>query len=224
MHILIAEDDLPLAEGYAQALSHYGYQSTIASDGEAAEAELGVGSFDLVLLDIGLPKIDGLQVLSKLRKMNPELLVLLLTARDAEEDRIRGLDLGADDYLVKPVPTGELAARIRAHLRRSKIGANGQLVHGPLKMDLEAHRATVNDVPIELTKREWLILTTLVKNVGRVVSKQNLLQIAGSGEDQTSYNAVEVYMSRLRTKLESFDLQIRTVRGFGYMVDEINTH
>jgi two-component system OmpR family response regulator len=91
-------------------------------------------------------------------------------------------------------------------------------------MDLEAHRATVNDVPLELTKREWLILTTLVKNVGRVVSKQNLLQIAGSGEDQTSYNAVEVYMSRLRTKLESFDLQIRTVRGFGYMVDDINTH
>jgi two-component system OmpR family response regulator len=164
--------------------------------------------------------MDGLQVLSRVRSRNPNLLVVLLTARDQEEDHIRGLDLGADDYLVKPISVGELAARIRAHLRRAKIDGGGLLVHGSLKMDLPAHRATLNDVPLELTKREWLLLATLARNAGRIVSKQNLLEITGSGEDQASYNSVEVYMSRLRAKLEKFKLNIRTVRGFGYMLDD----
>ena len=220
MHILIAEDDAALSAGYAQGLGHYGYTTTIAKDGAEAEAALAGTNFDVVLLDIGLPKIDGLQVLKRLRSLNPSLPVLVLTARDAEEDRIHGLDLGADDYLIKPITIGELAARIRAHVRRAKIGQEGQLVHGPLRIDLQAHYASVNDQPLELTKREWLILVSLVKNAGRVVSKQALLQVTSSEEEQVTYNAVEVYMSRLRSKLNPVNLQIRTVRGFGYMLED----
>jgi two-component system OmpR family response regulator len=219
LNILIAEDNAVLAKGYALGLSHYGYTTTIAKDGAEAKAALVENTFDMVLLDIGLPKINGMEVLSMLRSVDTEICVLLVTARDADEDRIAGLDMGADDYLVKPVSVGELAARIRAHMRRAKTSTDGQLTYGKLKVNLNAHRATVDDVPLDLTKTEWLILVALMRNSGRVVSKKNLMQVTGADEEHASVNAIEVYMSRLRSKLEAYALKVRTVRGFGYMLE-----
>jgi DNA-binding response OmpR family regulator len=170
-----------------------------------------------VLLDIGLPDVNGLEVLSRLRSRGSTLPVLLLTARDEVSDRVRGLDLGADDYLVKPFAIPELLARIRALLRRNHNLA-GRLVHGPLIMDLNAQRAWIGNAPLELSAREWAVLEQLLKNVDKVVSKQQIVELLTKSDAALSFNAVEVYISRVRAKLEEAGVNIRTVRGFGYML------
>jgi two-component system OmpR family response regulator len=165
--------------------------------------------------------MDGFEVLRRLRSGGgAPTPVLVLTARDAVEDRVRGLDLGADDYMVKPFAAPELAARVRALLRRSQANAGPRIAHGPLLLDTLARRAFLRDAPLELAAREWAVLEVLLGRVEQIVSKEAIIQsVAGWGEE-LSPNAIEVYISRLRTKLEPAGVRIRTVRGFGYMLEE----
>jgi two-component system OmpR family response regulator len=220
VNILIVEDDAILAEGVARTVEHMGNVATVVRDGQQAHALLfGSDTFDLMVLDIGLPGIDGLTLLRELRQADLRMPVMLLTARDSIDDRIRGLDLGADDYLVKPVVLSEMAARIRALLRRSTLEASSELLHGALRMDTKAKRLWLSGDELEVTAREWLVLEYLLRRPERVVSKEQL-RIAVFGDDEPGYNAVEVYISRLRTKFENAGLRIRTVRGFGYMLED----
>lgn len=220
MNILIVEDDAILAEGMARTVQHMGNVATVIRDGQRARALLASGdTFDLIVLDIGLPGIDGLTLLRELRQADRRLPVMLLTARDSVDDRIRGLDLGADDYLVKPVVLSEMAARIRALLRRSTLEASAELQHGSLRMDTKARRLWLSGDEVEVTAREWVVLEYLLRRPERVVSKEQL-RMAVFGDEEPGYNAVEVYISRLRTKFENDGLRIRTVRGFGYMLED----
>lgn len=218
MNILIIEDDTILAEGMAHTIQQMGNVATVVGDGLHARALVaGNDAFDLLILDIGLPNVDGLTLLRELRRDDRRTPVMLLTARDSVDDRIRGLDLGADDYLVKPVVLSEVAARVRALLRRSSLEHSHELLHGPIRMDTVARRLWVANETIEVTAREWMLLEYLLRRPERVVSKEQLC-IAIFGPDEPSYNAVEVYISRLRTKFQGSGLLIRTVRGFGYML------
>ena len=220
MNILIVEDDTILAEGMARTIEHMGNVATVVRDGLQARALIAASdTFDLIVLDIGLPGVDGLTLLRELRQADRRLPVMLLTARDSVDDRIRGLDLGADDYLVKPVVMSEMAARVRALLRRSTLEASNELLHGSLRMDTKARRLWLSGDEVEVTAREWMVLEYLLRRPERVVSKEQL-RMAVFGDEEPGYNAVEVYISRLRTKFESDGLRIRTVRGFGYMLED----
>jgi two-component system OmpR family response regulator len=176
--------------------------------------------FELALVDIGLPRLDGFEVLRRMRARGQTTPAIVITARDALDDRVHGLDLGADDYLVKPFELAELAARIRAVVRRGRAAYSPRLVHGPLVLDTESRRALLAGAPLELTAREWAVLEVLVKRVGKVVSKEHILQAISTWEDDLTPNAIEVYVSRLRAKLEPANIQIRTIRGFGYRLEE----
>jgi two-component system OmpR family response regulator len=215
--VALVEDDQALTDGLSRLLKGAQFRVESFSSGGAADEALQREHFDLLLLDIGLPDLNGLDVLSRLRSRGSAMPVLLLTARDEVSDRVRGLDVGADDYLVKPFAIPELLARIRALLRRNHNLA-GRLVHGPLVMDLNAQRAWVGDVPLELSAREWAVLEQLLKNVDKVVSKQHIVELLTKSDATLSFNAVEVYISRVRAKLEQAGVNIRTVRGFGYML------
>ena len=220
MRILIAEDDASLAAGLAQILGGEGHAVDVVRTGEHALLAMQSEHFDLVILDIGLPGVDGYEVLRRLRAAAVRTPVLVLTARDELEDRVRGLDLGADDYMAKPFAAPELAARVRALIRRSQARVGPITTHGPLVLDTAARRAHLNGAPLELAAREWAVLEVLLTRVEKVVSKDTIIQaVAGWGEE-LSPNAIEVYVSRLRAKLEPAGLRIRTVRGFGYMLEE----
>jgi two-component system OmpR family response regulator len=224
MRLLIVEDDAPLAAGLCRILEAEGHAVDVTSRGEEAVAAASQERFDLVILDIGLPQMDGFEVLRRLRAGKSEnggpVPVLVLTARDAIDDRVRGLDLGADDYMVKPFAMPELTARVRALLRRSQSQSGPRIVHGPLVLDTVARRAFLRNEPLELAAREWAVLEVLLAKVEKIVSKEAIIQaVAGWGEE-LSPNAIEVYVSRLRSKLEPAGVRIRTVRGFGYMLEE----
>src|ERR1051325_7373098 len=224
VRLLIVEDDAPLATGLRRILEAEGHAVDVTSRGEQAVLAAAQERFDLVILDIGLPQMDGFEVLRRLRGGSPEkngpMPVLVLTARDAVDDRVRGLDLGADDYMVKPFAMPELTARVRALLRRSQAHGGPRIVHGPLTLDTVARRAFLRNDPLELAAREWAVLEVLLAKVEKIVSKEAIIQaVAGWGED-LSPNAIEVYVSRLRSKLEPAGIKIRTVRGFGYMLEE----
>lgn len=219
MNVLIVEDDAVLSDGISRTVLQMGHQPVTAADGPCAHAMLASGTFDLVLLDIGLPGMDGLTLLQRLREGDARTQVVLLTARDGVDDRIRGLDLGADDYVVKPVALSELAARIRAHLRRSQLESSTTLVHGPLSLDTLAHRAWLCGEELDLPTREWQVLDYMLRRPERVVTKGQL-QLLVAGTEGVNYNIVEVYISRLRSKLETAGIRIRTVRGLGYMLED----
>jgi two-component system OmpR family response regulator len=220
VRILIVEDDASLAAGLTQMLQSEGYTADATSSGEQGIVAAQQERFDLVILDVGLPGIDGFEVLRRLRATGDRVPVLLLTARDQVEDRVRGLDLGADDYIPKPFATPELTARVRALIRRSQAQLGPRITHGPLTLDTLARRAWLGGEPLELAAREWAVLEVLLARVERIVSKDAIIQaVAGWGEE-LSPNAIEVYVSRLRAKLESAGITIRTVRGFGYMLEE----
>jgi two-component system OmpR family response regulator len=216
MRILIVEDDAPLAAGIAQILHADGYAVEVKVTGaealEAAERERS----DLVLLDIGLPGMDGYEVLRRLRSAQDRVSVLVLTARDAVRERVHGLDLGADDYLAKPFAMAELSARVRALIRRAQAHSSPRVTHGPLTFDKVARRAYLSGQPLELTAREWAVLQVLLAKVEKMVSKDSIIHAVGGWDDNLSSNAIEVYVSRLRAKLEPAGIRIRTVRGFGY--------
>jgi two-component system OmpR family response regulator len=220
MRILIVEDDTSLAAGIGRILEAEGYAVDLMRTGEHAGLAAKQESFDLVILDVGLPGIDGFEVLRRLRAEGRAMPVLLLTARDALDDRVRGLDLGADDYMAKPFAMPELAARVRALIRRGQAQAGPRIVHGPLVLDTSARRATLGEVPLELAAREWAVLEVLLSRVEKIVSKESIIQAMASWGEELSLNAIEVYVSRLRAKLEPAGIRIRTVRGFGYMLED----
>jgi two-component system, OmpR family, response regulator len=228
LRLLIVEDDVPLASGLRRILEAEGYAVDVTSRGEEAVLAAGQERFDLVILDIGLPQLDGFEVLRRLRGGGATLNgqsggptpVLVLTARDAVDDRVRGLDLGADDYMVKPFAMPELTARVRALLRRSQAHGGPRIVHGPLALDTVARRAFIRNEPLELAAREWAVLEVLLGKVEKIVSKEAIIQAVAGWGDDLSPNAIEVYVSRLRSKLEPAGIKIRTVRGFGYMLEE----
>jgi two-component system OmpR family response regulator len=216
MRILVVEDDSLLAQGLTRILSRAGHAVDQAENGLQADKALRAAPYELVVLDIGLPDIDGFEVLRRLRRRHAATNVLVLTARDAVEDRVHGLDLGADDYLTKPFSVNEFEARVRALLRRTSLPA-GAVSMGGLTVDVEAKRVRVNGTSVELTVREWALLELFMARPGRVLSKEQIAQQLADYDAQLTPNAIEVYVSRLRAKIESAGVRIRTVRGFGYL-------
>jgi two-component system OmpR family response regulator len=216
MRILVVEDDPLLADGLTSVLTRAGHAVNHTASGRHADIFLVDERFDLVVLDVGLPDIDGFEVLRRLRSRNSSTNVLVLTARDAVEDRVRGLDLGADDYLTKPFSVTEFEARVRALLRRAAAPAARWSVAG-ITVDVAAKRVRVDDRAVDLTPREWALLELFLAHPGRVLSKDQIADSLFSFDEQLSSNAIEVHVSRLRTKIEPAGKHIRTVRGFGYL-------
>lgn len=220
MQILLAEDDEVLCDGISKALRQCGYEVEPVGSGLAANQALSVNTFDLVILDLGLPELDGLQVLQLLRQHSKTVPVLIVTARDRLQDRITGLDLGADDYLTKPFDLPELEARVRALLRRSTVSSHQEIVWGPIHFDPTGKRVTVSGQPLELSARELGILELLLQRAGRVVNKEQFVDhIYDDSDVEVTYNAIEVILHRLRKKLEPAGVNIRTIRGLGYLLD-----
>lgn len=216
MRILVVEDDALLAEGLVKVLTKAGHPVEQTTTGKTADRLLAEERFDLVVLDIGLPDFDGFEVLRRLRARRSTTLVLILTARDAVEDRVHGLDLGAEDYLTKPFSLNEFEARVRALLRRN-VPLTPRWTIGGLDVDLAAKRVRVDERPVDLTPREWALLELFLTRPGRVLSKEQIGGSLSSFDEQPSPNAIEVYVSRLRAKIEPAGAHIRTVRGFGYL-------
>jgi len=220
MRILIAEDDPVLADGLTRSLRHADYAVDCVGAGDQADHVLLAQSYDLVILDLGLPKLDGFEVLRRLRRRGSKIPVLVLTARDALDDRVKGLDLGADDYLTKPFDLPELEARVRSLIRRGQSGGGSMLTHGALHIDTAGRRATLNGVPLELSARELGVLEVLVHRSGRVVNKEQLAEQLYGWDEEVGANAIEVYVHRLRKKLEPAGVTIRTIRGLGYLLEK----
>ena len=219
MRILVVEDEPLVAQGLKQGLEQLRYTVDVASSAEEAESFVQYESFDMALVDIGLPKADGLHFIRQLRARGQNLPILVLTARDSMDDTIRGLDAGADDYMTKPYRLPEIAARIRALIRRSNAIADACLRHNGLCLDTRSHTATLDEIPLELTNREWAILELLLMASPAVVSKDKLVQSLAGWDSDITQNAIEVHISRLRGKLSSGNIVIRTIRGIGYRVD-----
>jgi two-component system, OmpR family, response regulator len=223
MRILIAEDDAPLAEGLTRSLRDSGYAVDCVNTGADADSATAAFEFDLLILDLNLPRMSGLEVLKRLRSRSRELPVLILTAQSGVEDRVRGLDLGADDYLAKPFALEELKARVRALTRRS-TGTPMLFRHGGLSYDPVGKVARINGEVVDLSARESTLLEMLVQRAGRWVSKGQLLDhLCGWGEE-VSTNAIEVYVHRLRKKLRAAGVEIVTVRGLGYRVRNVGSN
>ena len=222
MRILIAEDDPVLADGLSRSLRAGGYAVDVVADGEAADTALSAQTFDLLILDLGLPKLAGLEVLRRLRARQTRTPVLILTAADSVEQRVKGLDLGADDYMAKPFALSELEARARALTRRAMGGAQTLLRHGALTLDQVGRVASLNDQPLELSGREIGLLEILLSRPGRLVSKEQLVDHLCEWGEEVSNNAIEVYVHRLRKKIESGGVRIVTVRGLGYCLERVS--
>ena len=220
MRLLVVEDDDLLAGALTRSLEGLGHAVDRVSTGEQGSLTLRQEHFDLIVLDVGLAGIDGFEVLRRVRQQQDYVTVLMLTARDAVEDRVHGLDLGADDYLVKPFALSEFEARVRALTRRGSASATPKIVHDNLTMDTVGRRIWVSGEPLNLTVREWTILEYMLLRPGKVISKERLMQALCGWGDDISANAIEVHMSRLRSKVEPGGVRIRTVRGFGYMLEE----
>jgi two-component system OmpR family response regulator len=218
MHVLLVEDDAVLADGLTRILQGHAMLVDVVGNGSQADQLLQRAEVAVVVLDIGLPGIDGFEVVSRLRARGSTIPVLLLTARDAVEDRVRGLELGADDYLVKPFASAELVARIRALARRN-APRPAVLSLGALTLDTAAKRARIGERAIELSVREWAVLEYLLQHATRVVSKQQIIDAILPWGEELTLNAVEVYISRLRLKIADAGIAIRTIRGFGYMLE-----
>lgn len=220
MRILVAEDDPSLAEGLMRSLRQAGYAVDCAKDGDEADAALEANEFDVLILDIGLPKKSGLEVLKRLRSRSSKVPVLILTARDGLNDRVAGLDAGADDYLAKPFELAELAARVRALGRRGLAGGLALISHGALTYDQIGRVARLNGKPIDLSAREVGLLEIFLQRAGRHVSKDQLVNHLCEWGEEVSGNAIEVYVHRLRKKLEPGGVRIVTVRGLGYSLEK----
>jgi DNA-binding response OmpR family regulator len=216
MRLLLVEDDLMIGESVLDLLRAEGYAVDWVKDGDLADATLAIQTYDLVLLDLGLPKRDGLEVLRQLRARKDRTPVLIATARDALEQRVRGLDMGADDYIVKPYEPDELLARIRALIRRACGRAEPMYEHLGVSIDPATREVFVDGQPVTLVSREWAILELLLARPGMVLSRKQLEDKLYSWKDEVSSNAVEVYIHGLRKKLGAH--MIQNVRGVGYMI------
>ncbi|MGI4855561.1 MAG: response regulator [Janthinobacterium lividum] len=219
MRILIAEDDSILADGLIRSLRQTGYAVDHADNGRAADSALALQTYDLLILDLGLPKLPGLDVLRRLRARGVAVPVLILTAADSIEARVTGLDLGADDYMAKPFALSELEARIRALTRRGTSGGAAVIRHGALSFDQVGRIVALDGRTLELSARELELLEVLLQRVGRLVSKEQLVDHLCEWGEEVSTNAIEVYMHRLRKKIEPGGIRVTTVRGIGYCLD-----
>ncbi len=234
MRTVLAEDDAILADALSANLRHAGFDVEVATNGAVAEYLLTRPGFDLGIIDLGLPLVDGLTVVQRVRAARPTLPLMILTALDGMENRVAGLNAGADDYLTKPFDFPELEARIRALMRRAQAhgaivtGASGHTVHalessvrlGGLLFDREAHRACIHGQPIDLSPREWLLLGLLISHARKVISKEQIAQAWSADVSESGGPAsLEVYIHRLRRKLEGSGVGIRTVRGLGYLLE-----
>ena len=228
MRLLLVEDDIMVASGIKLGLTDAGYAVDWVGSGERAEEVLQRETFDVAVVDIGLPGMDGLELTRRLRRPEMpchDMPVLILTARDALHDRVQGLDLGADDYMVKPFELPELLARLRALLRRSQAATTAVLTFGPLELDTANRRVGIRPEadaalqPIELGPREWTVLEYLLIHAPKPASKDKLLQALTGWDKEITPNAVEVYVSRLRGKLEPHGVALRSIRGFGYRLE-----
>lgn len=218
MRILLVEDDPLLGDGVRVGLTQAGFTVDWVRDGHAAQLALETDDFACVVLDLGLPRLSGLELLKQLRRASDKIPVLILTARDTVADRVTGLDSGADDYLTKPFDLDELAARIRALLRRAGGRASSVICHGAVELDPAAHTVRVAGKQAELSPREFSLLQELLESAGRVLSRERLEQSLYGWGDAVESNTVEVHIHHLRKKLGA-EL-IRTIRGVGYMVDK----
>ena len=228
MRLLLVEDDIMVASGIKLGLTDAGYAVDWVGSGERAEEVLQRETFDVAVVDIGLPGMDGLELTRRLRRpdmASRDMPVLILTARDALQDRVQGLDLGADDYMVKPFELPELLARLRALLRRSQAATTAVLGFGPLELDTANRQVGIRPaadaalVPIDLGPREWTVLEYLMIHAPKPASKDKLLQALTGWDKEITPNAVEVYVSRLRGKLEPHGVGLRSIRGFGYRLE-----
>jgi DNA-binding response OmpR family regulator len=215
MLVLLIEDDSELSDGIAAFLAGQGDTVVVESDGMTADRLLQERKFDFALVDVGLPGLGGYEIVRRIRERRQSLPVIMITARDALDDRIYGLDLGADDYLPKPFELAELTARMRAIIRRGTTAVTHRISFGPLSIDMDGRHASLADQPLILSSREWDLLTALTEADGRTVPKERL-------QADSSVNALEVYVSRLRRRLEPAGLNIRTVRGFGYRLEIVS--
>ena len=223
MRILIAEDDQVLADGLMRTLRSSGAAVDHVIDGSLAEAALMTNTeFDLLILDLGLPKVHGLEVLKHLRSRGSKLPVLILTAADGVDERVKGLDLGADDYMAKPFSLQELEARVRALTRRGASASSTLIKHGPLHYDQAGRVATLEGKMVDLSARELGLLEVLLLRSGRLVSKDQLVECLCEWGEEVSNNAIEVYIHRLRKKIEKGPVRIATVRGLGYCLEKIS--
>ncbi|HEV2623282.1 MAG TPA: response regulator [Frateuria sp.] len=220
MRVLIAEDDTAIAAGVAAALRDGGHAVDVVEDGARADAALHDTPYDLLVLDLGLPKLDGSEVLHRLRRRGGEIPVLVITAREGLHERVRVLDLGADDYLIKPFALDEFKARVRALLRRVTSKGTPELKLGRLRVDLPGRRAWIDESPLELTAREFGVLAALATRVGRLTSRAQLVESLCSWDQELTDNGLDIAVHRLRRKLHGCGTGVRTIRGLGYMLEE----
>lgn len=223
MRILISEDDTALAEALRFALTQAGFAVDWVDNGQAADEALKNSSFGLLILDLGLPKLDGLEVLRRLRRRNDALPVLILSGREQPEEKVAGLDLGADDYLVKPFSLNELQARVRALLRRGTGVSAPVMSYGALSFDPASRTASIHGHPLPLSVHELSVLEVLIRRFGRVVSKEQLVEQIYTYDQEVSHNAIEVYMHRLRKKIGGTGVIVRTLYGRGYALDYVES-
>ncbi len=222
MRILLVEDNKALSEGLGALLRGSGYAVDIVEDGASAHAAAATENFDLVILDLNLPEMDGLDVLRAMRARHNQAAVLILTARGTPEERVRGLDLGADDYMIKPFDISEFEARVRVLLRR-QAGLRHALVHfGSVTLDMNTRTFSAGGQPIEIPARELGLLELLFVRGGKVVAKEAIVQSLSGFDHDLSSNAIEQYVSRLRKRLAPFALTVRTARGLGYYLDRVS--
>lgn len=224
MRLLLVEDDVMVASGIKLGLSDAGYAVDWVGSAERALEVTQSESFDVAVIDIGLPHMDGLSLTQSLRKSGQTMPVLILTARDALQDRVQGLDMGADDYMVKPFELPELLARLRALLRRSQAATSSILSFGALELDTAQRVACIRGEgqiasPLELGPREWTVMEYLLLQAPKPANKDKLLQALTGWDKEITPNAVEVYISRLRGKLEPHGIALRSIRGFGYRLE-----
>jgi len=224
MRILIAEDDQVLADALLRSLRAAGAAVDRVATGTQADAALMVNDeFDLLILDLGLPGLHGMEVLKRLRARGSQMPVLVLTAADSIDARVKGLDTGADDYMAKPFSLQELEARVRALTRRRMGSTSNAIRHGPLTYDQAGRVATIDGKMVELSARELGLLEVLLQRTGRLVSKDQLVERLCEWGEEVTPNAIEVYVHRLRKKIEKGPIRIATVRGLGYCLEKISS-
>lgn len=223
MRILVVEDNATLAGGLAAVLKGNGYAVDIVGDGVSAVAVVAAERFDLVILDLSLPEMDGLDVLRTMRGRQHDAAVLILSARGAFDERVKGLDLGADDYMVKPFDVGELEARVRTLLRRRAGLKAATVTFGEVSLDLNTRSFSAHGTTIDIPARELALLEMLFMRAGKVVAKQTIIESLASFDEDLSANAIEQYISRLRKRLAPHGLTVRTARGIGYYLEKLQS-
>ncbi|MDQ0318118.1 two-component system OmpR family response regulator [Pararhizobium capsulatum DSM 1112] len=223
MRILLVEDNATLSEGLSAILRSSGYAVDVVADGASADAVIATETFDLVILDLTLPEMDGLEVLRAMRSRQNKAAVMILTARGTPEERVKGLDLGADDYMIKPFDVGEFEARVRVLLRRQAGLRASNVSYGNVSFDLKSRMFSADGAVIDIPARELGLLEILFLRAGKVVAKEAIIQSLTAFDDDLSANAIEQYVSRLRKRLAPHGLTVRTARGIGYYLEKVTS-